>query len=266
MRWKTCLAFAALAALASITTRAATIVDYNLTGLTTATPLPATTPATTVAAGLTAAPISRGAGINPAGLTNGFSADNWTNVTADGGTVDKARAIAMGDYYEWGFAIDANHTVSLSGFDTNLRRSAIDAPMNFELQYSLDGFATAGVTAAAFTYLGRSSGTAPGTVTPYQWMTTDTPGQGNGNPIQQQNLSTVTGLQGIAPGSTVTFRLYAWNNGATTSASSNTVALGRVQGPLLTGTIEEVVVPEPTSLVLCLIGTAAAFGFRRRQA
>lgn len=264
MRWKTWVASAALVALVSITSQAATIVDYNLTGLTTTAPV--TTPATTVAAGLTADPISRGAGINPAGLTNGFSSDNWTNVTADGGTIDKPRAIAMGDYYEWGFTVDASHTVSLSGFDTNLRRSAIDAPMNFELQYSFDHFATAGTTAAAFTYFGRSSGTAPGTITPFQWMTTDTAGQGNGNPIQQQNLSTVAGLQGISAGSTVTFRLYAWGSGSAGAANSNTVALGRTQGPLLTGTIEEVVVPEPTSLALCLIGAAAAFRFRRRQA
>lgn len=263
MRWKTWVASAALVALASFTSQAATIVDYNLTGLTTATPLPATTPATTVATSLSsAAPISRGAGINPAGLTNGFSSDNWTNVTADGGTIDLARAIAMGDYYQFGFTVDATHYVSLSGFDTNLRRSAIDAPRNFELQYSFDQFATPGTTAAQFTYLGRSSGTAPGTITPFQWMTTDTPGQGDGNPIQQQNLSTVAGLQNIAPGTTVTFRLYAWNTGAAGSANTNTLALGRIQGPLLTGTVTEI--PEPTSMVLVLAGLVALVGLRSR--
>ena len=153
MRWKTWAACAAIAALASIT-QAATIVDYNLTGLTTT--APTTTPATTVAAGVTADPLSRGPGINPAGLTNGFSSDNWTNVAADTGTIDKARAISMGDFYQWAITVDATHTVSLSGFDTNLRRSAVDAPMNFELQYSFDNFAMAGTTAAQFMYLGRS--------------------------------------------------------------------------------------------------------------
>ncbi|MFO0788603.1 MAG: hypothetical protein U0805_04040 [Pirellulales bacterium] len=261
MRWKTWAACAAIAALASIT-QAATIVDYNLTGLTTT--APTTTPATTVAAGVTADPLSRGPGINPAGLTNGFSSDNWTNVAADTGTIDKARAISMGDFYQWAITVDATHTVSLSGFDTNLRRSAVDAPMNFELQYSFDNFATAGTTAAQFMYLGRSSGTAPGTVTPFQWMTTDTPGQGNGNAIQQQNLSSVAGLQNIAPGSTVAFRLYAWGSGSANAANSNTVALGRTQGPLLSGTITEVVVPEPASLTLCLVGAIAAWSLRRR--
>jgi hypothetical protein len=229
--------------------KAATIVNYDLTGLTTT--APTTTPATTVAAGVTADPLSRGAGINPAGLTNGFSSDNWTNVTADGGTIDKNRAIANGDYYQWAVTLDASHSASIAAFDTNLRRSAIDAPMNYELQYSFDSFATPGLAAADFQYLGRSSGTAPGTITPFQWMTTDTPGQNGGNPIQTQDVSGIAALQNIAPGSQVTFRLYAWGSGSAGAASSNTVALGRTQGPLLSGSVVEI--PEPTSVVLCSI-------------
>lgn len=240
MTLRTCGLIAVMVATASFPASAATIVDYNLTGLTAAAP-PDTVAATTVAAGVSADLLSRGPGILPNGLTNGYSSNSWTLGSSE------ALAIANGDFYQWGFDVDATHTVSVSNFDTNLRRSAIAAPSNFLLYVSLDDFATAGTLAASFMYLGRSSGTA-GSPTPYQWMTTDTPGQGDGNPISTQDLSGVALLQNIAPGSSVTFRLYAWGDTAG-AADTNTVALGRVQGPLLSGTITEI--PEPASLILC---------------
>jgi hypothetical protein len=55
----------------------------------------------------------------------------------------------------------------------------------------------------------------------------------------------------------VTFRLYGWgsiNGNATTP--TNTLALGRDNGPLINGTI--MTVPEPASL--CLMATAAGIG------
>src|SRR5688500_10547056 len=111
--------------------------------------------------------------------------------------------------------------------------------MNYELQYSFDDFATPGIVITNFNYFGRDSGTAPATLAPYQWMTTDTPGQGNGNPTWPFLLNGVTALQNLPAGAKITFRLYAWGMG--NGADSNTLALGRVNGPALRGIIQDAV-------------------------
>jgi hypothetical protein len=240
-------------ALAGSAARATVIVDYNLTGLPGSGTPPASANATTVALGATAQTLTRGAGIDPAALANGFSSNNWT-ITA--GT--DQTAIANAEYYQFGFTVPGDAPASLSEFDTNLRRSAIDAPKHFALYSSFDGFATAGTLDVSFNYLGRSSGTA-GSPAQYSWMTTDTPGQDAGNPIQPQDLTTVYPLQNIPAGTTVTFRLYGWGDGGG-AAASNTVAVGRVQGPKLLGEV-----PEPSSLAM-LAGGIALTALRRRRA
>jgi hypothetical protein len=253
MCYKNWLFAVAMAAAVSSTLHAATIVDYDLTGLTTT--APANTPATTVAAGVTADPLTRGPGLNPAGLTNGFSSDSFTLGSS------LATAIANGDYYQFGFDTDATSIVSLTDFGTSLRRSAINAPNNFHLHASFDDFATAGFEVASWQYLGRSSGTA-GTPTPFQWMTTDTPGQNGGNPITPQLLSDDPQLLAIGPNTSVTFRLYVWGNNAG-AADSNTVALGRIDGPTINGTV--ITIPEPTSVVLLTGVAIAGWAIRRRR-
>jgi hypothetical protein len=250
--------------------QAAVVVEYNTTGAPSSGTLPVTWAATTTSGGVSAMDLSRGAGITAAGLGNGFSSDHWgvDNGGTWAGNKSYADALAADDYFQWGFTVDSSHTVSLSTLDLAMRRSAVAAPDRFELYSSTDGFATAGTLAASWTYLGRSS-TGSGTVTPYQWMTTDTPNQGNGNPISTQDLSGVTMLQNIAPGSTVTFRLYGWYDGTGSPANSNTVALGRASatdpitsgGPSLGGTV--LLVPEPASMGL--VGLAGGLLAVRRR-
>jgi hypothetical protein len=248
----------ALAVLLSTAARAATIVDYNITGATTGSP-PATWAATTVATGVSADALSRGSGIVAAGLTNGFSSNDWTIPTPS----TEANAIANGDYYQFGFDVDATHSASVTAFDTNLRRSAIAAPNKYLLYMSLNDFTTGPTVGSAiksWDYLGRSSGTA-GSPTPFQWMTTDTPGQDAGNPISTQDLSGVVALQNIAPGTSVQFRIYAYSD-VSGGAATNTVALGRVQGPKLTGEVVEI--PEPASICLLCMAALAGSLVRRR--
>lgn len=238
----------------------AIISEYNLSALTTTAPA---TVAATTSNGVTSAPLSRGAGLNPAGLTRGFSSDN---ISLTGATVNDA--IAASEYYEWGFTPVTGSKVSLTSMDFSLRRSATNGPSNFEVRSSLDNFATPGTTLATFQYLGRSSGTAPGVVVPFQWMTTDTPGQGDGNLISPIVLSTVPSLQNIGEETTVTFRLYVWGNLAG-AATSNTVALGRQSatngpgGPSIQGVV--VAVPEPTCFALLGFAMTAGLVALRRS-
>jgi hypothetical protein len=212
--------------------------------------------------------------LNGAGLNNGFASNNWTNLTTDGGVIDRDRAIAMGDYIQFGFALDGSHEASLTDLDLSLRRSATNGPMNFEIQVSLDSFATAGTTVETFQYLGRTSGSAaepnPTLTDPFVYMTTDTGGRPDAtsspsDPIPTVDLSSIGLLQDIAAGTTVTFRLYGWGNDLTTA--SNTVGF-RVTGPRVSGFITTAsgsggAVPEPSSILMAGI-VAALVGVCRR--
>ena len=237
------------------TVQAATIINYDLTGASgTAGSEPAFWAPTSAAPGITGMNLTRGAGILPANLTNGFSSNNWTLGSSS------ATAQANDDYYQWGLTVDSGYEADLSTLNFSMRRSAIAAPDTYELYASFDNFATAGTLITTFNYFGRSSGTAPTTVVDGQWMTSDTPGQGNGNPISTINLASTPSLQDIPGGNTVTFRLYGYGNIAG-AADSNTVALGRIAGPLIGGDVT--LVPEPASLAL--IGCAALAAMRRRH-
>ncbi len=255
------VAVAGCLAAAVTSVHAAVVLDYDLTAV----PNTAVTTVapTTVAGGLTASDLTRGAGITATNLTSGFSSNNWAATTAS-----RQNAIDTNQYYQFGFTVVPGGSVSLEQLEVGLRRSAIAAPMNYEWQYSLDGFATAGNTISvsgspyystgAFTYFGRSSGTG-GIADNFNYMTTDVSGQNAGNPMAPLDLTGITALQNITAGSTVDFRLYAWGDG--TGATSNTVALGRNLGPRLSG----VAVPEPTSLILVGAALAAGVGFVRRR-
>jgi hypothetical protein len=232
------------------------LVDYNLTAIVTSSASPAVSaPATTVATGVTASDITRGPGLAPFNLTRGFSSQGWNNSGTTATT--RADAISGNKYYTFALTIAPGSTASFSDISVGLYKSAVTSPASMEWQYSFDNFVTTGSTLTTFNHLGRNSGTPPGTVTPFQWMTTDTPGQSNGNITPALDISTVSPLQNLAGPATVTFRLYGWgsiNGNATTP--TNTLALGRDNGPLINGIITTV--PEPASI--CLVATAVGIG------
>jgi hypothetical protein len=245
----------------------AVIVEWNFSdlGATTTNLAP-----TTAAEGLDVAFLSRGPGLRAVGLGNGFGADRWNNAnsTYEPSTPSRANAITRGDYFEFAVTVEAGKSLSLATIEASLRRSALNAALNFEWQYSLDGFATAGTTILprgpawtvlgltnnnTFQYQGRTSGSPPAAVELYDWVIKDVPGRANlttspGDLIPTIDLSSVPGLQNIYGPTTVTFRLYGWGNAST--ADSNTSSLGRMNGPRLRGTIGIA----PPSLSIELVG------------
>lgn len=242
--------------------QAAVVLDYNLSLI--PNEVVATAPATTVAAGLSATALTRGSGLTATNLTAGFSSNNWATTTAS-----RQNAIDTNQYYQFGFTVVPGGSVSLEQLEVALRRSALNAPMNYEWQYSLDGFATAGNTISVagssyystgtFTYFGRSSSATTPAPEDFNYMTIDIANQSDGNPMPPLDLTGITALQNITAGSTVDFRLYGW--GAGLGMSSNTVALGRNLGPRLSG----VAVPEPTGLMAVGGAVLAGLGCVRRR-
>lgn len=246
------------AALSSARAQSGVILDFNLAAVPNS-PVPTFAP-TTVAAGLESNGLSRGPGVAATNLTGGYSAGGWTAGPLGDNGPSRANAIASNRYLGFNLVVGGRYLASLDSVWFSLRRSAVNAPLYFELQYSLDGFVTPGVKVADFTFRARVSGSSPtlpatlsenpedyfrfgaperadeeGFVLPPdpgpQIDTTTTPGR----PVPPMDLSTFADLQNIPGGTTVSFRLYAWGNGST--ATSNTVAFGRVNGPQITGEV-----------------------------
>ncbi|MEO6254082.1 MAG: T9SS type A sorting domain-containing protein [Ferruginibacter sp.] len=158
-----------------------------------------TVAATTLNANLAATSVSRGAGLNASALANSFSS---TNFTASGTFAD---AVTNNKYVQFTIAANSSFKTSLSTLDVNFRRSST-GPNTFQWQYSLDGFATAGVNI--------------GSAISYTLTTT------GGDAQTQINLSAIPALQNVANPTVITFRLYGY--GAT--AVGGTFALGRLTG------------------------------------
>lgn len=166
--------------------RAAVLVDYNLTTFSGTISAPATTQAT----GITATDITRGPGLTPISLNRGFSSQGWNNSGTTPTT--RADAISGNKYYTFALTIAPGSTASFSDISVGLYKSAITSPASMEWQYSFNSFVTTGSTLTTFNHYGRNSGTPPGSLTPFQWMTVDTPGQSNGNPTPALDISTVS--------------------------------------------------------------------------
>ncbi|MCW5898163.1 MAG: T9SS type A sorting domain-containing protein [Flavobacteriales bacterium] len=123
-------------------------------------------------------------------------------------------------YLQFSITANTGWQVSLSTLDANFRRSST-GPNAFQWQYSLDGFATAGVNAGAeISYTGTAT---------------------NGDAQAQIDLSAIAALQNVAAGTTITFRLFGWG----ASATGGTFAIGRLAGNDLAigGTVEPGVGP-----------------------
>jgi hypothetical protein len=186
-----------LAAAAAL--HAQNLVQYDATGL--GSPPPESLAPSAVPAFVNASDLTRGPGIGANNLTHGFSANDWTDTDST-----RENAIVAGDFYELSASVTSG-PASFQSIDARLRRSSSASPDTAEWQYSLDGFATDGI--ALGQYIGIETG---GTGTPgFEMPTID--------------LSGVAALQGLATGTEVTFRLYAWNG----SSSSSTFALARSQ-------------------------------------
>ncbi len=155
--------------------------------------------ATTLNVNLQNSFLSRGAGINPSFLLDAFSANDYVV----GG--NKANAVSDQEYFQFEMESHPGYEIFLGFLDSNLRRSGT-GPNAYQWQYSLDGFATAGVDLGAqFAYLtSENDGTARPRV----------------------DMSLLPALQDIQPGDPITFRLYAW--GATGAPGS--FAIGRLLG------------------------------------
>lgn len=227
-------------------------------------------PVTTAAEGLEVSDLGRGPGLGNSGLGQGFAANRWNNVNSayQPSTANRANAISRGDYFEFSVTVAAGKSLSLAALDAAMRRSALNAPLNFEWQYSFDNFETPGVTilprglawsvlgltnSSTFQYLGRTSTPEAANVQMYDWVIKDVGGRPNqtsspGDPIPTIDLASIPELQNIVGPKTITFRLYGWGNANT--ADSNTVAFGRVHGPRLRGTIGEAPITPELSIEL----------------
>jgi hypothetical protein len=155
---------------------------------------------TTTATGVNTSALTRGTGLTATALANSF---NSANFTVSGSSTD---AIANNKYVQFTVNATSGKTVSLSTLDANFRRSSATAPNTFQWQYSLDGFATAGVNI--------------GTVISYTGTGT------SGDAQTQINLSGISVLQNVGSSTTVTIRLYGYGAGNIGS----TFAIGRLTG------------------------------------
>lgn len=129
-------------------------------------------------------------------------------------------AVNNNEYFQFTIQPKPLYQGLLSTLDVNFRRSAT-GPNNFQWQYSLDGFATAGINiGSSFSYNLTTSG---------------------GDPQAQIDLSGIGDMQNFTNATTITFRLYAW--GATNIGG--TFGLGRPSSPANDLAIGGTVIPQP---------------------
>jgi hypothetical protein len=118
---------------------------------------------------------TRGSGVSLASTGSNFTSNQWNATT-------QAGAVTNNDFIEWSVTASADNTIEITELDTRNRRNA-NGPTNWQIFYSLDNFATAGIPV---TTVQTSSATAAN--------------------FNVNGLSIVSGTAG-----TITFRLYAWN-------------------------------------------------------
>jgi hypothetical protein len=136
--------------------------------------------ATGNAANISSVGLTRGTGVNQRNGTD-FSTRDWD-------ATSQATSESNNDYLEWSVSANINYDIEITEVDIRLRRNP-DGPVNWQLFYSTNNFATPGIS-----------------VNGVETLAADT------NVVYNFNaLSINSGTSG-----TITFRLYAWN--ATTNA------------------------------------------------
>ena len=119
--------------------------------------------------------LTRGSGVSLSTTSANFTSNSWTGTS-------QADAVTNNDYMQWSTTANATNDIQIQRIDIKLRRNA-NGPTNWQLFYSLDNFATAGIS-----------------VNPSQALAA--------------NTTVVTNITGLTINSgtagTITFRLYAW--------------------------------------------------------
>ena len=195
-----------------------TLATWELTGINTTTPAWGLSPlpAQNTSSAISTSGWTRGSGVlftaagvattgTPAG--NAWGGNGWDAYTT-GGAGNFDSTVSRGDFVTIAFTVASGATVSFTSIPAhNIRRSS-SGPSSGQWQYSLG-----------------ASGTFVNIGTPVTWGTVTT---GPGNPQPALDLSTISDLQSITGGTTVTFRIV--NMGATSSGGTwylNQVTSGR---------------------------------------
>ncbi len=195
-----------------------TLATWELTGINTTTPAWGLSPlpAQNTSSAISTSGWTRGSGVlltaagvattgSPAG--NAWGGNGWDAYTA-GGAGNFDSTVSRGDFVTIAFTVASGATVSFTSIPAHNIRRSNTGPSSGQWQYSLG-----------------ASGTFVNIGTPVTWGTVIT---GTGNPQPALDLSTISDLQSITGGTTVTFRIV--NMGATSSGGTwylNQVTSGR---------------------------------------
>ena len=195
-----------------------TLATWELTGINTTTPAWGLSPlpAQNTSSAISTSGWTRGSGVlftaagvattgSPAG--NAWGGNGWDAYTT-GGAGNFDSTVSRGDFVTIAFTVASGATVSFTSIPAHNIRRSNSGPSSGQWQYSLG-----------------ASGTFVNIGTPVTWGTVTT---GPGNPQPALDLSTISDLQSITGGTTVTFRIV--NMGATSSGGTwylNQVTSGR---------------------------------------
>lgn len=218
---------------------AAMLVTYDFTG-------PSASP-TSVGPGLTSATSFTGQfGAETGGfgvVTDGGQDAAWNDGTAAAHTEADAKTLDGG--YYWQFTVTPAIPLNLTALDFDFggeRGGGGNTGFTafYDAQYSLDGFATAGISVGTGSRVNGSNG--------------------NGYALQAIDLTGVAGLQSVS--TAVTFRFYTWhgpdNDATLADATSQETRFDNVL-------LSDDVVPEPASLALLVIGGLMVMSHRRKS-
>jgi hypothetical protein len=154
---------------------------------------PSPAPPTTTSSGVTVVGLTRGSGVTTlnAGAGTAWGGNGFFDGVAAASQTPEG-AVTLGNYFTFTMTATGGNTMSLSEIGAyNIRKSST-GPGAFKWQYSLDG--------TSFTDIGGT-------------ITTGSNGAVAGNPQSAIALNSITDLQNIPSGTTVTFRIVAWNCG-----------------------------------------------------